>query len=278
MVTKKSKDDSTLPKPKREIKAAGAVPAKKAKAVVNKQPKGEADEKPVKPGKAEKPDGDLVRITVFCDRLNQICDRRPSVIRSGRGRVGDIAAKFGIHYTSAYRLLNALGLPNCELLWKMADEFDVSESWLLGRGPSNVDDLLDKSPVQIHVFNPRSSEVGNFATVPAGLLPVGFDSSKLIYSRVITETGHDEDVLVRLTAEPQEGKVHLFFDPSNDHTHLRRVNIDFAKRQLMCSTTETAQISMIPQDSVVYGQTQDAKKLSILGPVVARVVYGFKGD
>lgn len=215
---------------------------------------------------------------LFCDRLTQIIDRRPDVIRKGRGRINDFAAAFDIHYTTAYRLLNSESLPSCALLCSIADKFQVTESWLLGRGHDDVDVMLDESPVKIHILKPRSTESDLYATIPPSELPPGFDSSKLVYTRVFSENGEEEDVIVKMTAEPHEGKVHLIFDPQIDNTYLRRINVLPSRGELLCCTLDTGAMVTLKAADVVFGGKDGGKKLRIVGPVMARIRFGFRGD
>lgn len=215
---------------------------------------------------------------IFSDRLNQIIDLRPGDIRPGRSRTNDFAAKFNIHYNTAHRLLHGKILPSVELLYSIAGAFDVSESWLLGRGARNVKDMRGESLVKIPIFRPRSSRSAPFATIPADELPRDFDSTKLLYSRTRTERGDVEDVIVRLMDEPQEGKVHLIYDPKIDDTYLRRINVIAARGELLCFTLETAAMETVKISDVVVGGKGGTNMLSILGPVVARIKFGFKGD
>lgn len=215
---------------------------------------------------------------IFSDRLNQIINLRPGGIRPGRSRTNDFAAKFNIHYNTAHRLLHGKILPSVALLCSIAEAFDVSESWLLGRGARNVEDMRGESLVKIPIFKPRSAGSAAFATIPAGELPRDFDSTKLLYARTRTERGDVEDVIVRLMDEPQEGKVHLIYDPKIEDTYLRRINVIRARRELLCFTLETAAMETLRISDIVVGKESDTNQLSILGPVVARIKFAFKGD
>ncbi len=215
---------------------------------------------------------------IFCDRLNQIIDRRPDIIRIGRGRTNDFAAKFDIHYTTAHRLLHGLSLPAATLLCNIAETFGVTESWLLGRGAPDVDEMLDESFVKLHIFKPRSSENNLFILFPTSELPAGFDSAALLYTRTATEKGEEEDVLVQQVAEPQEGKVHLIYNPEIENTYMRRINVIPTRGELLCFSLETGIMETMKMSDVVFGQTKGATKMSIVGPVIARVKLGFKGD
>lgn len=215
---------------------------------------------------------------IFCDRLTQIIDRRPDVIRAGRGRTNDFAVKFDIHYTTAHRLLHEESLPPAALLCKIADTFDVTESWLLGRGETDVDKLIDESSVKIHIFTPRTSSPPQYATIPSSELPALFDSSKLIFNRTTTEYGEEVSVVVKLTAEAHEGKVHLLYDPINARTYLRRINIIHSRGELLCVSTKNGVTETLKIDSLDFGQLENATKTCVLGPVVAHIAYSFKGD
>jgi hypothetical protein len=215
---------------------------------------------------------------VFCDRLTQIIDRRPDVIRAGRGRTNDFAVKFDIHYTTAHRLLHEESLPPAALLCKIADTFDVTESWLLGRGESDVDTLVSDSAVKIHIFSPRSSSPPQFASMPASELPAGFDSARLIFNRTTTEFGSEVSVVVKLTAEAHEGKVHLLYDPVNARTYLRRINIIHSRNELLCVSTKNGTTETLKIEDLHFGDIESTTKTSVLGPVVAHIAYSFKGD
>jgi transcriptional regulator with XRE-family HTH domain len=232
--------------------------------------------------------GDKALIAVFTDRLTQIIDRRQDVIRSGRGRTNDFAVKFGMHYTTANRLLKGESLPPADVLCQIAEAFDVTESWLLGRNSYDVDELLDNGSTRIHIFNPRSESSDKFLTIPTTELPMGFDSSKLVFNKTTTELGEDVSVIVKLTAEVQEGRVHLLYDPKNAKTYLRRINIVPSQGALFCFGTDTGLSETLKIENVEFGnlskrddQSIDESKsykVVILGPVVARIAFGFKGD
>jgi transcriptional regulator with XRE-family HTH domain len=219
-----------------------------------------------------------VLLVVFCDRLNQIIDRRIDVIRSGRGRINDFKDKLGIHYTTAHRLLSGDALPNVALLHKIAKIFDVTEHWLLGGGASDIDAQVEMSGVKIHLFRPRSPDSEQTITVPVELFPEGFDSAQLVWNSTVSGVGDPQEVVVKKTAEPAEGRVHLLYDPVTERTFLRRINVVPSTAELLCFSLETGAVERIKTTEVVFGQTTKAEKLSIVGPVVARVTFGFKGD
>lgn len=218
---------------------------------------------------------DLTR--TFCDRLNQLIDRRPDVIRTGRGKVVDFASKFDIHYTTAHRLIHAESLPSATLLLKIADTFDVSESWLLGRGSREIEDMLGEALTRISIFNPREPELSRFIGLPAGVIPSEMDTSTLIYTRTGVDA-QDDHVLVKTTAEPIDGRVHLVYDPATKITYLRRISVMLGRDELLCFSLGNGQTETLKNADIVFGQTNEAQKLSIVGPVVARVSFGFKGD
>lgn len=280
----KPKKSATAPTKKAPV-ARKTAPAKKAVSPTKVKTAKTKQKVDAAPGATV---GTATRTAIFCDRLTQIIDRRHDVIRSGRGRTNDFASKFGMHYTTAHRLLNGESLPPAEVLCQLADAFDVTESWLLGRGANDVDDLLDNSATKIHIFNPRSDATDQFATIPTSELPAGFDSSKLIFNKTTTELGEDVSVIVKLTAEAQEGRVHLLFDPENSKTYLRRINVVPSRSELWCMGTDTGLSETLKIENVEFGnlQKRDPKDKSqrgsgrvvILGPVIARIAFGFKGD
>lgn len=214
---------------------------------------------------------DLIR--VFSDRLNKMIDRRPDIIRRGHGKVVDFAAKFSIHYTTAHRLINAENLPSSQLLVKIADVFDVSESWLLGRGSRDVE---DESLTRINVFNPRQPDPKLYIGLPDGVIPAGIDTSALIYNRVGVDGG--DCVIVKIMAEPVDGSVHLVYDHKSKITYLRRISVMLGRNELLCFNLDNGQTETLKNENIVFGQTQDAQKLSVVGQVVARVSFGFKDD
>ncbi len=217
-------------------------------------------------------------MAIFSERLNQAIDLHPEIIRPGRRRTNDFAAKFDIHYNTALRLLHGKILPSVVVLRSIADALDVTESWLLGRAVTNLKAMHDEPVVSIPIFKPRSSGNATCATIPAGELPPDFDATKLLYTRTRTERGDVEDVIVRLMDEPQEGRVHLIYDPKIEETYLRRINVIPARGELLCFTLETAAMETMRISDVVVGQKSETNKLSILGPVVARIKFAFKGD
>lgn len=218
------------------------------------------------------------RTATFCDRLNHIIKMRPDVVRPGRSRTNDFASKFNIHYATANKLLNGKIDPSLALAWSIADAFDVSLNWLCGEGSRDVNEMRNESLVKILIFKTRSSEEQAFALVPAGELPRGFDSTNLVYAQTRTEKGDIENVIFKLITVPQEGKVHLIFDPKTKDTYLRRINVMPDRDELLCFTLETGAIETVKFSKAVFGQMSDAEKLCILGPVVARIKFGFKGD
>ena len=222
--------------------------------------------------------GTKALLVVFSDRLTQIVDRRPDIIKTGKGRISDFALKFDIHYTTAYRLFCAKGLPNAALLVDIANTFDVSESWLLGREAADIDDYLAESRLKIAIFSPRSNDPDLFLSLPTSEIPAGLDSSQLLFAKGLADLGPQTRVLVKVAAEPHDGRVHLIYDPKNHTTFLRRVTVLPASRQLaMCGMHNPTQ-DIVALTKVVFGKTNDAKKLSVVGPVLARLIFGFKGD
>lgn len=215
---------------------------------------------------------------VVCKRLNHIVDRRPDVVQAGRSRVTDFAAKVGVHYNTANRLLRGEILPSAVHLCRIAKEFEVSESWLLGRGSLTAYDAQDESLVKIHVFNPHGSGIDQFATVPAGLLPRELNAAQLLFARTRSAKGNLENVIVKLMAHAHEDEVHLVYDPTTGDTSLRRINIISTRNELLCLTLETGLMKTLKISDVVLGEPCSTSKPCILGPVVARIKFGFGSD
>ena len=215
---------------------------------------------------------------IVCGRLNQIVDRRPDVVQAGRSRVTAFAAKIGVHYNTANRLLKGDILPSAVHLCRIAKEFEVSESWLLGRGSLTAYDAHEESLVKIHMFNPNAPEIDQFATVPVGLLPRGLNAARLLFARTRTAKGTFENVIVKLMADPQEDEVHLVYDPATGDTSLRRINVISTRNELLCLTLETGLMKTLKFSDVVLGEPCSTSKPSILGPVVARIKFGFGSD
>lgn len=217
-------------------------------------------------------------MNIFSDRLTRILDQRPDVVMPGRSRTNDFAAKFNIHYATAHRLLNAKSLPSVDLLCSIAQTLGVTESWLLGRGDDRLVNPPTGSVVQIEVYNPTALNEAAFITIPSEVLPPNFDTRDLLVARARTELGDWEYVIARLNNAPQEGRVHLLYDPANGITYLRRINLIQNRGELLCATLETAAMETVKLSDVVIGDKHATSTLSILGPVVARLKFGFKGD
>lgn len=210
---------------------------------------------------------------IFADRLTQIIDRRVDVIRKGRGRIGDFADKFQIHYTTAFRLMNGTSLPGAVLLCQIADAFDVTESWLLGRGVADIDKMIDEGFIKIHLFSPRGNDASDTClTVPASIVPSGLDSAKLLYVKVAANDGlQDDAVIIKVTPEAQDGKIHLIYDPADDTTVLRQISVHQAKGKISAICLKDGSPTVYDIKDLVFGETKDASKLSIVGPVALRI-------
>jgi transcriptional regulator with XRE-family HTH domain len=221
------------------------------------------------------PSPDNPLLIVFADRLNQVIDRRPDVCRKGRGRVGDFAERFGLHYTTAHRLLNGASLPTAQLLLEIGKAFDVSLDWLMGIGREDVDQQLEDQPLSIEVFDPRSNRV-DVIWLPLNLLPVGLDSSKLLAAVVTTGLmggSYKELALVRVMPEIADGAVHLVYDPAKDRNVLLRLYLNLSQNKITAMANPSGMVETIDADSVVFGQTHGAKSLSIVGPVIGSLSF-----
>lgn len=213
---------------------------------------------------------------IFADRLTQVIDRRVDVIRKGRGRINDFADKFKIHYTTAFRLMNGITLPGCVLLCEIAEAFDVTESWLLGRGVDDIDRMIESEYIKIHLFAPRTNEANEQClTVPVSVVPAGTDSSKLIYVKVASVDGlRDDAVVIKVTPEAQDGKVHLLYDPADDTTFLRQITVHNAKGKISAISLKDGSPAVYDMKDLVFGETKNVGYLSIIGPIVARIACG----
>lgn len=217
-------------------------------------------------------------VKIFGERLNVIVDRHPDKVTPGRPRVNAFAKLFEIHYSTADRLLACEGLPSVTLLARIAQTFNTTESWLLGR---NTEDQSTSSPypsVQIRNFSELPEGLVPFGMIAQEIFPPGFDSSNLLFTRVREEGESDEDVIVKVSTKPENGKVHLFHDPVTARRFLRRVTFLPEKKEYLCGTLKTGNITIVKFENVLLGEPESDSKLCIVGPVVARIKYFFKGD
>ncbi len=214
-------------------------------------------------------------LLVFADRLNQVIDRRPDVCRKGRGRVGDFAERFNLHYTTAHRLLNAASFPTAQLLLEIGKAFDVSLDWLMGVGREDIDQLLEDQPLRVEVFDPRSNRADSIF-LPQSLLPAGLDSAKLVAAVVTSGLmgGSYKDLaLVRVMSEVVDGEIHLVYDPKRDRNLLVRLNLGLTQAKITASSEPAGMVEILDANEVVFGQTRGAPALSIVGPVIGSLSF-----
>lgn len=208
---------------------------------------------------------------VFADRLNQAIDRRPSGIRTGRGRVEDFCKKFGLSQAQGSRLLNGGVFPSADVLVAIGDALQVDINWLMGRGPHDIDSHLDAQSVLVTVFSPRDPERRLSASFPAATFPRGLDPGRLVITPV-SPGSRVQYVLVRVTAEPLEDANHLVFNPVTDTTSIARVNRGISTPYVQLSSTTTGTIETVAMADVDFGTIEAGTKLSIVGPVIGTLI------
>lgn len=217
----------------------------------------------------------LPSLVVFADRLTQLVDRRPDLFRKGQGRIKDFANRYKLHHTTANKYLAAQAFPDAQLLYAICEDFDASIDWLLGRGPADIDEMLDGTLLNVEIFSPRSNAKETMR-IPPGILPAGADSSKLV-GAVVRRAGPNlitsNVVLVKVMSEPQEGANHLLYDPVHERTLTARINVNLQRTKVSVVSSNSGSIETIDYDSVVFGELEGAEKLSIVGPVVGVVSF-----
>lgn len=218
--------------------------------------------------------------TVVCERLNMIIDKRTDVIQPGKSRIPAFALVVDVHYNTANRLLKGEILPSAVHLCRIAKEFGVTESWLLGRGEIDDYNGNDSPFYKVQIFDPNVTQNEHFITIPIGQLPLGLSSDKLVFTQTQTEMGETENVVVKLSNNAHDGKVHLIYDSTiaARKTYMRRINVIEGRDELVCFTLETGQVEIHKFKDVVFGLMNGTDKLSIMGPVLARIQLTFKGD
>lgn len=78
----------------------------------------------------------LAVISLFSKRLNNLLDRT-GFVSAKDGRYGALGAKYGVSRQQAYRWGTGLALPAPHLLLRIADDFNCTLDWLLGRDQYN---------------------------------------------------------------------------------------------------------------------------------------------
>ena len=221
-------------------------------------------------------DEELALQLVFTDRLNQILDKKPGVIRSGRGRLNDFCMLFKVHYTTTHRIFHGQTLPNPLLLRDIADKFEVSIDWLLGRGESDVDAELSTSFVKIKWFDPRSNIANVDIELPIHLFTNDAVSSNLLVTETTTIDRSKQNIIVKITREPEDSSVHLIYDPLNDITYLSRIFIVPMSDSLFFANTITGSMEKIKKSSLVFGAPTTEMKLHVVGPVIFTLLKKFE--
>ena len=84
---------------------------------------------------------DLQLAQVIAQRAAEAMDAADHLFRVGRGRIADVAARYGMARQTASRILDGEATPSVETLVGLAHDCDVSADWLLG---------LDSRPLAQH--------------------------------------------------------------------------------------------------------------------------------
>lgn len=209
-------------------------------------------------------------MAMFCDRLNQAIDRRPDVIRTGRGRTNDFKDRFGLHYTTAHRLLEGEALPNFELLSDMSRFFDLPVGWFYGEGAADIDVQIDQSSLGMELFAPRSNK-SKSAQLPLELFPAGFDSGRLMICRVAGATGQ-EVLIVRVSSEARDGEEHVIYFPENDSLEVRRLSLRKGPSDAITAVSpRTGDAYALHPSECQFGEPSK-QKITVIGPVVAKLL------
>ena len=78
----------------------------------------------------------LAVISLFSKRLNNLMDNA-GFLSARDGRYSALGAKYGVSRQQAYRWCTGQALPAPHILSRIADDFNCSLDWLLGRNPHN---------------------------------------------------------------------------------------------------------------------------------------------
>lgn len=219
------------------------------------------------------------RLTVlFTDRLTQALDRRSDVIRAGRGRVGDFARYFDIHYTTAQRLLAGESLPPVALLAKITAALQVPSTWLLGEDDNyDIDQTLEKSIVKVWRYSPAdASHLQVHIDVPIPELPQGFDSSRLVYARAVGKNSVTHTIIAKVLLEPVNDVIHLVYYPKSNYVCLRRVQVMPSLGKVYIHPGDGGDSEVFKMDKLAFGEVSadTGGKVCIVGPVVASLHFG----
>ena len=214
-------------------------------------------------------------LMTFAERLNRVIDHRPDLCRKGRGRVGDFAEHFHLHYTTAHRVLHAIAFPTPDLLVEIRRTFDVSLDWLMGVGGDEPGASDAQAPVRVDVFDPRSDQP-EAIWLPHGLLPRSLVGTGLVAAVINGHpmTGPDRDLaLAPVMEQIVDGAVHVIYDPARGRNLLMRLGMSLSHTRVTATSVHSGETEQLDTRQLQFGQTHGALLPSVIGPVVATLTF-----
>jgi hypothetical protein len=214
-------------------------------------------------------------LATFAERLNRVMDHRPDLCRKGRGRVGDFAERFHLHYTTAHRVLHATTFPTPELLLDIRRTFDVSLDWLLGMGGDEPVTNDAGTPLRVDVFDPRADRPEALWLQPS-LLPASLSGTTLVAAVINAHPmkGPDRDLaLVPVMEQIVDGAVHVIYDPARGRNVLMRLNMSLSHTRVTAVSVHSGETEHLDTQQLQFGQTHGALLPSVIGPVVATLAF-----
>jgi hypothetical protein len=218
---------------------------------------------------------DTPLLATFAERLNRVIDHRPDVCRKGRGRVGDFAERFNLHYTTAHRVLHATTFPTPELLLAIRSTFDVSLDWLMGVGGDQPGTNDAQTPLRVDVFDPLV-ERPEALWLPPGLLPTSLAGQTLVAAVINGHpmNGPDRDLaLVPVMEQIVDGAVHVIYDPARGRNVLMRLSMSLSHTRVTAISVHSGETEHLDTQQLQFGQTHGALLPSVIGPVVATLTF-----
>lgn len=252
-----------------------------AKLKLNKKPtpRGKKREKLeiVKPMSEREPlsvDGDAL-LKQVSGRLRQLLDKHSDTFGSGRGQTTAFARALNTSHGTAVRFLSGQSLPPALVLIALSRMLGVSVDWLLGISDTGMESALTSTQRYVDFFDPTSpSSDGGKITVAGSIMPAGLDTASLVVCRMLGATTRHEDVIVRRQSNPVDGRLHAVFQPASGGLYLRKVVASPSTGDFLLLDPNSGETERLAPETYETATLDRAgNKLSIVGPVVARIAY-----
>lgn len=198
----------------------------------------------------------------FSQRLSQALIERQDVIKGGRGLICRFATHFGMHYTTAQRILAGKNLPSLFSFREISETLQVSPAWLLGLSDIG---LADKDRVEVKCYSPDNPwHMRRSASLPIEVL--GEEPGEYVFAQASGRFAEVKTVIARVFPSPVDGQICLVRLPEDGFSSIMRVQV--IQKRLFLHFGDGRDSMQFKIKDVLFGDINAVTSPVVVGPLV----------